>query len=126
MSELYWITIFDNIKGATLISLISSVIFAYILVAVSLGSDDEKLKSKVKKILKRFFLPVALISVMVQIFIPTTKQAYIISGIGGIVEYVKSNDTAKQIPDKAIMALDKLMDEYLQEEMTTKPKGVEK
>lgn len=106
--------------------MISSVIFAYILVAVSLGSDDEKLKSKVKKILKRFFLPVALISVMVQIFIPTTKQAYIISGIGGIVEYVKSNDTAKQIPDKAIMALDKLMDEYLQEEMTTKPKGVEK
>lgn len=47
---------------------------------------------------------------------PDTKDMCMIYGIGGIIDYVQENDTAKQLPDKAIQALDKLMDEYLEEE----------
>nr|DAI98186.1 MAG TPA: hypothetical protein [Caudoviricetes sp.] len=39
-----------------------------------------------------------------------------IIGIGGTIEYLKSNDTAKELPDKVIMAIDKLLDDTIEEE----------
>lgn len=38
-----------------------------------------------------------------------------IYGVDGTIEYLESNETAKQLPDKSIEALDKLLDEYLNE-----------
>lgn len=35
------------------------------------------------------------------------KEAFMIWGLGGTIDYIKSNDTAKQLPDKCIEALDK-------------------
>jgi hypothetical protein len=49
------------------------------------------------------------------IFIPDTKQALIIYGVGGTIDYVKDNDKCKQIPNKVIDALDKYL-EYLNKE----------
>lgn len=34
--------------------------------------------------------------------IPSEKKLYTIYGIGSTIDYIKSNDKAKQIPDKAI------------------------
>ena len=39
-----------------------------------------------------------------------------IYGIGGTIDYVKSNETAKQLPDKYIKALDKLAENLTKEE----------
>ena len=44
-----------------------------------------------------------------------------IIGIGGTIEYLKSNDTAKELPDKVIMAIDKLLDDTIEEEKWIKP-----
>ena len=44
------------------------------------------------------------------VFIPTTKEALLIYGVGGTIDYVKSNPVAKKIPDKCIIALDKWVD----------------
>lgn len=41
------------------------------------------------------------------IFIPTTNEALLIYGVGGTIDYIKSNNTAKQLPDKCVKALDK-------------------
>ena len=35
------------------------------------------------------------------------NDALLIYGVGGTIDYVKSNKTAKQLPDKCIKALDK-------------------
>lgn len=43
-------------------------------------------------------------------FIPSEKQMYAIYGIGGTIDYLKDNETAKQLPDKVIIALDKYID----------------
>ena len=43
-----------------------------------------------------------------------------IIGIGGTIEYLKSNDTAKELPDKVIMAIDKLLDDTIEEEKRMK------
>ena len=37
-------------------------------------------------------------------------------GVGGTIDYIKSNDTAKQIPDKCVKALDKYLDNLTKEE----------
>ena len=37
----------------------------------------------------------------------------IIYGVGGTVEYLQNNETAKQIPDKTLQCIDKLLEDYL-------------
>lgn len=50
------------------------------------------------------------------IFIPSEKQLYAIYSIGGVIDYVKSNDTAKQIPDKVVNYLDAWIDKQIEDE----------
>lgn len=59
---------------------------------------------------------VFLVSVFMNIFIPTTNEALLIYGVGGTIDYIKSNDTAKQLPDKCVKALDKYLDNLTKEE----------
>jgi hypothetical protein len=40
----------------------------------------------------------------------------LIYGVGGTVDYIKSNDTAKQLPDKVVNALDKYLDSFNEKE----------
>ena len=63
---------------------------------------------------KRFIF-VTIIACFINFFIPTTNEALMIYGVGGTIDYIKSNDTAKQLPDKCIKALDKWV-ENLNEE----------
>ena len=48
--------------------------------------------------------------IFINVFIPTKNDALLIYGVGGTIDYIKSNDTAKQLPDKCIKALDKWAD----------------
>ena len=50
------------------------------------------------------------------VFTPTTKQALLIYGVGGTIDYIQANPTAKQLPDKCINALDKWVDTWNTEE----------
>ena len=52
------------------------------------------------------------------IFVPTTKEAYQIYGIGGTIDYIKSNQEAKKIPDKAIKALNCFLDNECKQDTT--------
>lgn len=46
-------------------------------------------------------------------FMPTTSSGYKILGVGGTLDYLKDNDTAKQLPDKCIKALDMLLEKQI-------------
>ena len=59
---------------------------------------------------------VTLVLFAINIFIPTKNDALLIYGVGGTIDYVKSNKTTKQLPDKYIKALDKLVDNLNEEE----------
>ena len=50
-----------------------------------------------------------------QVFTPTTKEALIIYGVGGTIDYVKSNKIVKELPDKCIKAADKFLNDYIGE-----------
>jgi len=114
MSELYWITRCDPIGTAALVFLIISTIFLGILILgyVACSEDADKNGINMTKKLFKIVIPVFAISLLIKIFIPTTKEALVIYGVGGTVDYLKANPTAKKLPDKCINALDKWVDSF--------------
>ena len=69
--------------------------------------DDDA--TRAKRVLK-WTVPSFAIALSVFCFIPSTKEAMLIYGIGGTLDYIKSNDKAKQLPDKCIDALTRYLD----------------
>lgn len=115
MEEIYWITRLDSIRCFFItLTVLCSVIGTVLFLSFIITSDFEPVSKVVKKWV--IILMIAAIPfIMGAIFIPTTKDMLMIYGVGGTIEYLKDNETAKQLPDKSIEALDKLLDEYLNE-----------
>ena len=117
MNELYWITrlsVVTTIIEVAIILLILAAILgagAYFIMRGEAYSEEErkKLNAKVVKLLK-IYIPAFAIIVLLRIFIPTTKEALAIYGIGGTIDYIQQNNTAKQLSDKVINALDAYLD----------------
>lgn len=116
MEEIYWITRLGNIQGLFIaLTIISGILLGIFLIALSINMSEGYSTEFQIKALKRI-IPVLIISILGLIFTPTTKEALMIWGVGGTIDYVKSNDTAKQLPDKCIEALDKWVSSLNEEE----------
>ena len=119
MSELYWITRFGSLHNIGIAMCWVFLLIAVILWIASISKDEwtgedcctEKQKNLLRK-KSKYSLAVSVIGVLMWIFIPTQEEAYFIYGVGGTMDYIKSNPTAKQIPDKCIKALDKWIDSW--------------
>ena len=117
MGDLYTLTVLGNLSD-----LLGIIIVLCIIVALGLCcwigvqemdylTDSEiKKTQRAKKVTKRLVV-IAIIGGVLSCFTPSTKELYAIYGIGGVIDYVKSNDKAKQLPDKVIDALNKYLDE---------------
>ncbi len=130
MNELYWITRLDAICAFLWIVSILSFFLLGILLFVAIVSKNNAETEKEhcedwNKYMKRYkecirYAKIGVIvfwvSVFMNIFIPTTNQALLIYGVGGTIDYIKSNGTAKQLPDKCVKALDKYLDNINKEE----------
>lgn len=119
MSEIYWISRLDYICN---LFIVLSIIFGTIVViggfilVVSDRLDNDY--PTILKIVKRSILILGF-SLLGVIFLPNTKQAYMIWGLGGTIDYIKSNETVQKLPDKTIQCLDKFLNKYLNEEDST-------
>ena len=136
MEELYWITrlgalnfLFNAIIFVSLVAIIILVVELFVIKTTSDNEDDKKLELQVitgkvhnenmsynfvKKQFIRAFI-VFVVSIICNVFIPTKNEALMIYGVGGTIDYIKSNETAKQLPDKCIKALDKWADNINEE-----------
>lgn len=118
MNEIYWITRLDII-----ICLAGVVTFICVCVAIGLGiawftdGEDELLMSNEtrKRIAKAMLIPLV-ISTLIWTFVPNSKTALMIFGLGSTVDYIKENDTLQGIPDKCVKALDAWVDSLVEEE----------
>lgn len=119
MNEIYWMTVVGNLSTALMVVWIVALIIVLgmlLVLAASEGDviDDEDSAHIFFKWLKRFVV-CGVIAAMANIFIPTTKELLYIYGIGGTIDYIRTNDTTKQLPDKCIKALDRFADKYIDE-----------
>ena len=117
MSELYWLYVLGNLNGFCRFFMVLSIIAFVVCVIFYFVSQDEDLYSQTSKSIAKFIrftlLPILIISTIGNTFIPDTKTLYVIYGVGCTLDYLKENKTAKQIPDKAILALDKYLNEQI-------------
>lgn len=51
-------------------------------------------------------IPSFLVFLTCSILVPTTKEAYMIYGVGGTIDFLRNDSTAVEIPHKCIEALD--------------------
>ena len=130
MNELYWITRLTYICDfLTTVAVVSFLISAFTVVFVVCnrieannyekgGENWNYYMQRFKMCLSYFkrFIFVAIVACLINFFIPTTNEALMIYGIGGTIDYVKSNETAKQLPDKYIKAFDKWVENLTKEE----------
>ena len=124
MSELYWLTRATAFHTLFLLIMIFAIaVFAISLIAWCINksqevSVSERNKDEYKeyvKLCKKIMKPsiiVAILGMLGFALVPSTKEALLIYGVGGTVDYLKENPTAKQLPDKCINALDKWVDSW--------------
>lgn len=116
MSTLYWINVLDNLKGLCMIICALSLIFSAGCFLANLFCAEEIKKGyaafsyKSFKKYKNLAYIILIISTLVITFVPSKRELYIIYGVGGTIDYLKENPTAKELPDKCIKALDTWID----------------
>ena len=130
MNEIYWITrltiICDFLTAVAVISFLISATMAIFAMCNKFEANDYEEGGKYynyyiqrfKMFLSYFkrLIFVAIVACLINFFIPTTNEALMIYGIGGTIDYVKSSETAKQLPDKYIKVLDKWAENLTKEE----------
>lgn len=124
-SKMYWFTRLTAIITALKTVLIVSGILAgaaLIFWVIVYLSDPEYMPDGEES--KRSFLKIGsktlcistivfAIGLIGRTFTPTTSEALVIYGVGESVEYLQHNKDAVQIPDKALQALNKYLDDNL-------------
>lgn len=119
MSEIYWISRLDYICN---LFIVLSIVFGAIAVVggftLIVANKSDKDYPVILKTVKKSLLMFSC-SILVVIFLPNTKQAYMIWGLGGTIDYIKSNEIVQKLPDKTVQCLDKFIDKYLNEEDST-------
>lgn len=136
MNEIYWITrltyICNFLTAVAVVSFLISVFTVVFVVCNRIEANNYKkgdenwnyYMQRFKMFLSYFkrFIFVTIVACFINLFIPTTNEALLIYGVGGTIDYIKSNDTAKQLPDKCIKALDKWVDNLNEEKQENKQK----
>ena len=116
MSTLYWITILGNLQGLCMLICALSLMLSAVCIFINLFYAEEikegytifSYKSFNKY--KNLAYTILIISTLAVIFVPSKRELYIIYGVGGTIDYLKDNPTAKELPDKCIKALDTWVD----------------
>lgn len=119
MNTLYWIGRLEVINIISWIVMLPSVIgFLISLYQYYANKDRERWEDEFR--IAKKWLNITIIAILIclplAIFIPSKKEMYLIWGVGSTIDYIKENDTAKQLPDKAIQALDKWFDSLTEDE----------
>ena len=117
MNEIYWITVLGSLRTVALIifAMVTGVTILCVCILFSTMSAydtdeiDEIAKRKVKKITVSSAVT-GLILIIAMIFIPSKQDMYLIYGAGNVIDYCQDNPKVKELPDKAVEALNIWLD----------------
>ena len=114
MKEIYWLQVIGN-AGEIMTGVFIFAIFASLLLTLAFliydvyDEEQERQYKLIKRSMKYAFITL-FIAAIGTVFIPSNKQMLAIYGIGGTIDYIKSNDKAKELPDKVVDALTKYLE----------------
>lgn len=125
MNDIYWLITLGNLSSACTVIFVVSICALVPCVIIMFYNLDREWEREKKAFNSAFRVAkitaiILLTALLGIIFIPSEKQLYAIYGIGGVIDYVKSNDTAKQIPDKVVNYLDAWIDKQIEDEKKNK------
>lgn len=123
MEEIYWITRLDSL--CVLIKIILGISVGFTLLCIFMyffnrdmeGDFGYEKHTKNKEFWGGLLIWATLffmLSSLFKIFTPSSKEALMIWGVGGTIDYIQSNEKIKELPDKVVNALDLWVDDYLQ------------
>lgn len=115
MCELYWISVIDKLNTLFCAIFSVSIALSIALTLVYFILEDNESKNTAKRILKLSIINVVVFGLGI-ILTPSKNDAYLIYGAGTIVDYCKDNQKVKEIPDKAIDALNRYLDSISEKE----------
>lgn len=104
MNELYWLTRLEYIQNFLVIVMSASGIATFISFTLWIMSESVK-EIRATLLWLRCAFATLVISSLIFVFVPSTKEAVLIWGVGSTIDYIQENETAKQLPDKCINAL---------------------
>lgn len=119
MEEIYWIQRIGALNVCCIVFAVISLgalLFVAAINSIELDEDDDEETISRAWGRARKLLYSAIFFTLLAVFVPSEKDMYAIYGIGGTIDYIKSNDNAKQLPDKVVNALDKWIDEKTKED----------
>ena len=113
MVEIYWLQRIGELS-AFFNAMFTFVIIAFgvFLVVAPMAIEfikENNMTNQAKKVAKTLVVVLVVVGVG-SILTPSTEEMYAIYGVGGTIDYIKSNDKAKQLPDKCIEAFTKYVD----------------
>ena len=112
MSELYWITTLGKINTVCWILFALSILILLIVIPCYFNYFDDFDEDDIKISIKSIKLTIisTIVCGLCGIILPGKNEACFIYGAGTIVDYCKDNPKVKEIPDKAIDALNRYLD----------------
>ena len=113
MVEIYWMQRIGELSAFFDVMWIFAIVVLGVFLLMSPIAIDlikeNNMTNQAKKAAKTLVV-VLIVGGIGSIITPSTKEMYAIYGIGGTIDYIKSNDKAKQLPDKCIDALTRYVD----------------
>lgn len=116
MRELYWLSVLGSLSEIvtylTFVVLLLLCATCTVYIITVLCSEEN---SRLRKILIKGSVCLVLLALLSS-FLPSKKELYVIYGVGKTLDYLQSNEDAKELPDNVIKALNKLAEEYAKED----------
>lgn len=114
MKEIYFLTRLSELSHVLEILelicvIVLTVFIAGLFVEGALSVRDSEFPGWAKKWVSAT-IAVLSVALVLDFFIPNRNDILLIYGLGGTIDYVQSNDKAKQLPDKAVEALNRYLD----------------
>ena len=103
MSTLYWLTVLGNVG---LVSSLLIGVFLFSSVVLTMFVFDKSLLCH--HALKRAWnicITGFIISLIVNVMVPSKEELYAIYGVGSVIDYAKSSKEVQKIPDNTVKAL---------------------
>ena len=114
MKEIYWLQVIGNAgeitTGVFIFAIFASVLLTLAFLTYDVYDEEQERQYKLIKRSMKYAFITLFIAAIGTVFIPSNKQMLAIYGIGGTIDYIKSNDKAKELPDKVVDALTKYLE----------------